>query len=53
MLFILALAVGVVIGAVAHQAAVRNALGALARLASAVAGFIVGFAGTYILVAHL
>lgn len=51
MLFLLAVAVGVVVGAVAHNYAPKN--NGLVRIAAAIAGFIVGYAGTYIVVAHI
>lgn len=53
MLFILALAIGVVLAAVGHRIALNERLGSLARGAAAVAGFIIGFAGTYIVVANI
>lgn len=53
MLFLLALAVGVVLGAVGHRIAANERLGSFARGASAVAGFIIGYAGTYIVVANV
>lgn len=53
MIFILAIALAVVFGAVAHQSAERNQLGAIARVAAAVAGAIVGFVLTYILARYL
>lgn len=43
MLFILALAVAVLGGALAYRAAEENRLGTIARLAAAVAGAIAGY----------
>lgn len=53
MLFILAVAVGVVLAAVAAHSLPEPRYSTLVRVAGAVAGFIVGYAGTYIVAAHV
>lgn len=53
LVFILALAIGVVLGALSHRWAIRRQFGELARGAAAVAGFIVGFILTYVVIAAL
>lgn len=51
MLFILAVAVGVIIGALCKNYAEGEEK--LVVVAAAVAGFILGFAGTYLIARHL
>jgi hypothetical protein len=53
MIWLLAIVVGIILGALAHQWASRRRLGELARGASAVAGFIIGYILTYIVVRHI
>lgn len=51
MLFLLALAIGIVVAAICHNYAPKN--NALVRVAATVAGFIIGYSGTYIVVANI
>lgn len=53
LVFLLALCVGVIGGALAHRWSIRKAFGELARGAAMVAGFIVGFLLVYIVFANL
>lgn len=53
LIFVLAVAVGIVGGSLAHRYSIRKRLGEVARGASMVAGFIIGFLLTYIVVAAL
>lgn len=51
LLFILAVAIGVLIGVVGSRLSAKY--GDLARIAAAIAGFIIGFWGTYIVAANV
>lgn len=53
MLFLLALAVGVILGALGLNFARSQSPNQLVHFAGAVAGFIIGYAGTYLVVANI
>lgn len=53
LLFILALAVGVIGGALGHRFGIRKSFGEFARGACIVAGFIIGFFLVYLVAAHV
>jgi len=53
LVWLLAVCIGLVGGAMAYNYAVRRTYGELVRVAAAIAGFIIGFALVYIVASHL
>ena len=53
LLFVLAVAVGIVGGGLAHNYSIRKNLGEVARVAAAVAGFLIGFFLVYVVAKYV